>query len=252
MARTYQDADLGRAEPADPALVRALQTDLRALGYLKQRIDGKFGTGTQLAVRRLEFDLLFNHGASSNGDGHAPVAMRDFKGGVTPVTGTVDAATASAIDALLSDPRIPHLPSSDDPKAANAAAIAKVRMAVSTKAPTPFILAIFHQESGGRHFAQPADAADTDSFITLGVDLGDKDNREDNVTSRGYGLGQYTLFHHPPRPEEITDFMLDPLRNAQKAFAELREKFDGFVAGPTSRADDRDAEHPLLALRLCR
>jgi len=38
----------------------------------------------------------------------------------------------------------------------------------------------------------------------------------------------------------------------QKAYAELRDKFDHFVAGPASRADDRTAEHPQLPLRVCK
>ena len=38
----------------------------------------------------------------------------------------------------------------------------------------------------------------------------------------------------------------------QKAFTELRDKFDRFVAGPADTADDRVAEHPALSLRLCR
>ncbi len=42
------------------------------------------------------------------------------------------------------------------------------------------------------------------------------------------------------------------MRNVQKAYAELRDKFDRFVAGPASRADDRTVEHSLLPLRLCK
>ena len=48
------------------------------------------------------------------------------------------------------------------------------------------------------------------------------------------------------------DFILDPVRNVQRAFQELRKKFDRFVVGPTDVADDRKAEHPLLPLRLCK
>ena len=63
---------------------------------------------------------------------------------------------------------------------------------------------------------------------------------------------RYTLFHHPPRPEELQDAILDPARNVQQAFAELRDKFDRYVAGPADTADDRAAEHRVLPLRLCK
>jgi hypothetical protein len=46
--------------------------------------------------------------------------------------------------------------------------------------------------------------------------------------------------------------MMDPVRNVQRAFTELRNKFDYDVAGPNAKADDRTVEHPILALRLCR
>ena len=72
------------------------------------------------------------------------------------------------------------------------------------------------------------------------------------MTSRGYGVGQYTLFHHPPSTEEVQDFMTDVGRNLQKAADELREKFDDFVNGSTggTRADDRIAEHDTVPLRV--
>jgi hypothetical protein len=41
------------------------------------------------------------------------------------------------------------------------------------------------------------------------------------VTSRGYGAGQYTLFHHPPAPQEVTDLMLNVTKNVQRAAGEL-------------------------------
>jgi hypothetical protein len=74
------------------------------------------------------------------------------------------------------------------------------------------------------------------------------------ITSRGYGAGQYTLFHHPPQKEEIEDFMLDVGKNLQKAIWELKEKFDHFVSGKTSgtRADDRIAEFGKGPLRQCK
>ena len=74
------------------------------------------------------------------------------------------------------------------------------------------------------------------------------------ITSRGYGAGQYTLFHHPPQPKEVTDFMLDVTKNVSKAIRELRDKFDHFIVGPTSgtQADDRIAEIGRGPLRICK
>jgi hypothetical protein len=48
--------------------------------------------------------------------------------------------------------------------------------------------------------------------------------------------------------------MLDVGKNVERASRELREKFDKFVAGPSSgaRADDRIAEHGTAPLRPCK
>ena len=121
---------------------------------------------------------------------------------------------------------------------------------MSTVAPAPFIAAMVVQESGGRQFCVPT-GDDEDNFVVVGLDRGDP-GASDHITSRGYGIGQYTIFHHPPRAEEVADFIVDPARNVQHAFAELRAKFDRFVVGPDGRADDRTAEHPLLTLRACK
>jgi hypothetical protein len=75
----------------------------------------------------------------------------------------------------------------------------------------------------------------------------------DAPRSRGYGLGQFTIFHHPPHPAEVSDFIVDPVRNVVKAHTEFREKFDKFVANPPpGGADDRHAEHPDEPLRMCK
>ena len=126
MSLVYRNAGLGGVNSPDLLLVRALQTDLRVLGYLKRNIDGQFGNLTRLAVRRLQFDLLQNQGKSSAGDGSAPVAISDYNRGVSSVTGIVDIGLADSIEALLDEPRIPPLPRSADPKSANRAAIARV------------------------------------------------------------------------------------------------------------------------------
>jgi peptidoglycan hydrolase-like protein with peptidoglycan-binding domain len=235
-------------------VIRALQRDLRALGYLRSGIDGAFGPGTEAALRALQFDLLHNAGASTGGDGAAPVAITAFNGtpaapAVAEVNGVMDQALADCIARMLADPRVPQLPCCDNPATENGKALAAIAASTSSVAPVPFISAIVRQESGGMHFQVPGHASN-DNFIVVGVDH--NAGNADQISSRGYGIGQYTLFHHPPRPEEIKDFMLDPVRNVQKAQIELRDKFDKFVVGPADKAADRLAEHPLLALRPCR
>lgn len=252
MALSYRTAGLGSAADPDPGLVQALQRDLRRLGYLKRGIDGVLGEGTRSAVRRLQFDLLHNFGGSTGGDGGAPVAIASFNKGVHVLSGIVDPAVADSIEALLADERATKLPNHSDPAAANRAALARLANAGSTIAPVPFLFAIFAQESGSEHYAVPAGAADQDDYVTLGLDC--NSDAPDEVTSRGYGLGQYTIFHHPPRADELALFIADPLRNAEKASDRLRDKFDNFIVGKTAdtRADDRAAEHPEISLRLCR
>jgi hypothetical protein len=111
-------------------------------------------------------------------------------------------------------------------------------------------LAILEQESGLKHFAEPA-AGDADTFIIVGLDTNDPSHPE-RITSRGYGIGQHTLFHHPPTAQEVASTMLDASKNVQKAIAVLREKFDGYINGPRSQADDRLAEFGNGPLRLCK
>jgi peptidoglycan hydrolase-like protein with peptidoglycan-binding domain len=237
----------------DPALVRALQRDLRALGYLGAAIDGDFGPGTTGAIRALEFDLLHNDGHGTDGD--APVAVMAFNarpgGGnyVETVTGTFTSGLAAALANMASDPRIGTLPASSDPAGDNERAVTTICNSGSAIAPPPFVLAISMQESDSRHFRVPR-AGDDDSYVIAGLDRNEKGN-PDRVTSRGYGIGQYTFFHHPLSPEEVNEYVAEPLRNVQHAFRELRDKFDHFVVG-TRGADDRSVEHPRLPLRLCR
>ena len=257
MLLAYQKPGLtiGPAQANDPLLVKLLQRDLRALGYLRGNVDGAYGPGTEKAVRALQFDLLHNDGQSSGGDGLAPVALIDINRdqgnkAVTEVTGVLDQVLAGCIAALIADERIPKLPSSAQAPTENTKALQTIAGSVSTLVPTPFIAAIVRQESGGQHYRVP-DGRNEDNFIVVGLDHGQAADA-DRVTSRGYGIGQYTLFHHPPRPEEVADFMLDPVRNVSKAETELREKFDRFVVSDKHGSDDRKAEHPLLPLRICR
>lgn len=241
-------ADIGTANPQQ---IRSLQQALRALGYLRAHIDGVFGSGTRAAVAALQHDLLTNGGGSSANDGRAPVAVRDYnQGRVTAVTGGLEDGLAACIADMLQDPGFPQLPYSDDPVSANRAALQTVASLPAETVPTPFLLGVVLQESGGQHFREPA-AGDGDSFVVVGLDSNDA-AAPYAITSRGYGLGQYTLFHHPPRPEEVSGFIRDPAGNVTRAVRELRDKFDHFVAGPSSTADDRIREVGSGALRLCR
>jgi Putative peptidoglycan binding domain len=235
---------------ADPR-VKALQQDLRRLGYLRSGIDGDFGDGTERAVRALQWDLL--HAVQRGSDGEAPVTLRAFnRERVTGVTGVLDESLAACLDDILADPRVRPLPRSDDPARANREAFASVQTLVGLRVPRPFLLAILLQESGGQHFRTPT-STNADDFIVVGLDRNDG-GEPDHITSRGYGMGQYTLFHHPPRADEIETLMLDPARNVQRAVSELNEKLEHFLAGPTPgrTADDRVADGGAGPLRRCR
>lgn len=268
MPRSYNVPGISLSRGASNAQqVRELQADLRALGYLHHGIDGDFGPGTEQAVRSLQYDLinagsgrLDRDGDDPPGDGRAPVAVRGYNvdagnGRVNAVTGTVDSALAGCMERMMADPRFPKLPQSPTPALDNKRALQAVANSASARAPAPFILAMVRQESDSRHYREPT-VTDADAFVTIGLDRNRKDAHgaaiRDAITSRGYGLGQYTIFHHPPRDEEVSGFIIDPLNNVSHAFAELRLKFDRFVVGPDSRADDRSAEHTALGMRLCR
>ncbi|HWJ74865.1 MAG TPA: peptidoglycan-binding domain-containing protein [Kaistia sp.] len=228
-----------------------LQRDLRALGYLAGGLDGSFGEATARAIRALKIDLVLNDGNSRGGDGPAPVKVRNYARGraVTPGD-TVDAVLIAIIAEMIGDPAFPKIPSSEDPAGENTQAMATLAQLSGVGVPMPFLFAMMLQESGRRHFNVPKSGG-LDAFLLMGLDRND-DERPDRITSRGYGIGQYTLFHHPARPEEIAALIRDPVHNISRAIAEFAEKFGRFVVGPDDRADDRTAENPLLRLRLCR
>lgn len=139
--------DAGAAAP----LVKALQVDLRRLGYLRSGIDGEFGEGTELAVRALQYDLL--HAGQQGADGEAPVALSTFNAGrVTTVTGVLDEGLAACLEDMLGDARVTRLPRSDDPARANREAFAAVETLTGLPVPRTFLLAILLQESGGQHY----------------------------------------------------------------------------------------------------
>jgi len=229
---------------SNSGVVRDLQLAMRELGYLRGGVDGNFGSGTETAVKALQRDLLSNLGTGS--DGHAPVQVTSYnKGRVASVTGICDQSTAECIADMLADPQFIRLPISDDPVAANKLVIEKIAVAKSTEVPVRFIAAILKQESGLQHYNE------SDGVITLGLDRNDK-TQNFAITSRGYGAGQFTIFHHPPRQDEVDDFMNDVAKNLGKSEKELREKFDKFVNGPADTASDRIKEIGTGPLRVCK
>ncbi len=232
--------------------VRQLQRHLRMLGYLRKGIDGAFGRGTETAVRALQYDLLSNDGSDAYGGPSAPVRVVDYNHNrLRNITGVVDAPTAACIRDMLNDPAFPTLPRAENPKDENARIRSIIDELRSKLVPVPFLRAILEQESGLKHFEIPT-ARDLDDFIVLGLDHNDSAHTY-RITSRGYGAGQYTLFHHPPRQDEIERFMLSVEGNLSCAIKELREKFERFVNGSTSQttADDRVREHGRGSLRVC-
>jgi hypothetical protein len=241
---SYLNTTLMR-DSSEVDMVREAQRHLRALGYLKRGIDGKFGPGTERAVRSLQFDLIHNDDTASG----APVSIRSYnKGRVTEVSGILYPNTAACVQDMLNDPKFILLPYSENPESENA----KIDQIESERVPMPFLKVILQQESGMRQFEVPR-GEDEDNFILIGLDRKYR-NRPDHITSRGYGAGQYTLFHHPPTQEEVDDFMTSVQSNVAKAAEELRGKFDYFVNGEDNgtRADDRIAEFGTGPLRLCK
>lgn len=234
------------------AQVRDLQQDLRSLGYAKGPIDGVFGAGTANAIKALQFDLMSNDGSSSGGDGNAPVAVKSYNNGsVTAQTGVADQGLVACIAAMLADAQFPKLPASADPAADNQSAVAAIAALSSSPVPPPFLLAILMQESGCMHYQVPGSTS-SDHWVTVGLDRNNSANPS-AITSRGYGIGQYTLFHHPPTPDEIALVITDPVKNVQQAIDELHDKFTNFVNGASSnnQASDRIAEFGAGALRNC-
>lgn len=252
MPSQYQAAGLrlGRGVPGSLAAVKELQRDLRRLGYLRTGIDGIFGRETEAAVKALQYDLLHNHGAGP--DGVSPVRVADYNGSrIHAADGVLDQQLAAVMAQMLSDVRFEQVPASRDPAGENAKVAAELKAMESSEVPAPFLLAILEQESGLRHYVEPA-AANEDNFVVVGLDRNSAGGPA--ITSRGYGVGQYTLFHHPPTPEEVRSVILDPIKNVQKAVREFAGKFANFVNGSTAatRADDRQRELGSGPLRRCK
>lgn len=236
---------LSRGAAAARERVKDLQRDLRKLGYLAKGIDGAFGKGTEQAVRALQHDLLHNAGKGS--DGSAPVRVLDYnRGRVTSVSGLLDQKLAAAMADMLADPGFAQVPVCPDPAAENQKIAQELESMPSDRVPVPFLIAILKQESGLKHYS------DSDGFVVLGLDRNATGTPA--ITSRGFGVGQYTLFHHPPSRAEVTDFVLDARANVTKAIGELLDKFLHYVNGSTAgtRADDRLADFGRGGLRPCK
>lgn len=251
-ALSYFQPGLTLSSSGTPStLVRDLQHDLRALGYHKGGIDGVFGPGTARSVSALQYDLLSNAGSSSSGDGSAPVVVQNYnQGRVAAVTGVVDQNLVACISDMLDDAAYPKLPFSDSPGSDNQRALQAVASMAGGQVPFPFLYGILMQESGCQHFHVPS-GSNLDTFVTVGFDTNDKANPT-HITSRGFGIGQFTLFHHPPTTDEMHGFISDPVGNVRQAVTELREKFDTYVIGPADQADDRIQEAGSGPLRLCK
>lgn len=232
--------------------VQALQQDLRSLGYHSGPLDGLFGPGTTKAIMALQFDLLNNSGSSTAtpGDGSAPVAVQSYNNGrVTSLTGILDQPLAACIAAMLSDATFPKVPGSPNAHSDNQAALAAIAAISPPQVPVPFLMEVLSQESAQMHFQVPS-ASNADNFVTIGLDHNNS-SAQTAITSRGYGIGQFTLFHHPPTQSEVDSVIRDPVQNAVAAIRVLQDKFNSCVIGPSSTADDRIAEVGNGPLRLC-
>lgn len=226
-----------------------LQRDLRALGYFAGPVDGVFGNVTRKGVLALQYDLMNNTGTGT--DGNAPVVLKSYNNGsVTSLTGAVDQGLAACIGTMLDDDNFPKLPFSPDPANENQKALLDAAQAAASQVPLPFLLQILSQESGQRQFQVP-EGANQDNFVTVGLDHNNETSPVP-ITSHGYGIGQFTLFHHPPRPEEIAGVVSNATLNVGSAISTFRAKFDHYIIGPIDTAEDRIQEHGNAPLRQCR
>jgi len=239
--------------PNFSAQVQALQQDLRSLGYHAGPLDGLFGPGTTRAIMALQYDLMNNAGASTSapGEGAAPVSVMSYNNGaVTGLTGILDQPLAGCIAAMLADNAFSQVPSSANAAADNQAALAAIAAISPPLVPVPFLMEVLNEESGQKQFHVPS-ANNPDNFVTIGLDHNNA-GVPAAITSRGYGIGQYTLFHHPPTQAETNGVIQDPVQNANAAIQLLLGKFNNYVVGPTDTSDDRIAEQPdNPPLRIC-
>jgi len=188
--------------------VANLQRDLRRLGYLQSGIDGHFGKVTESAVRALQYDLLHNSGRGP--DGVAPVSVSTYnRSRVTAITGPSMSILRFVSGKMIEDEAFTKIPCSPKPREENAAIVASLSALDTVEVPVPFLVAILQQESGLRHYREPS-PGNADAFLLVGLDR--KRLSGSAITSRGYGIGQHTLFHHPPSQKEVNTLMLDHRR----------------------------------------
>jgi hypothetical protein len=95
----------------------------------------------------------------------------------------------------------------------------------SLSVPAPYLMAAFRQESSLKHYNEPR-KGDDDTYIVVGLDTSGADTYD--ITSRGYGVGQYTLFHHPPTQKEVEDIMLDVTKKHQERRSGTERKIRPF------------------------
>ena len=228
--------------------VQDLQQDLRALGYVKGPIDGMYGGGTSAGVSALQWDLMHKDDTAAG----APVAVSSYNSGsVTAQTGTVDQDLVACIGAMLDDANFTKVPSSNDPHGDNQRTLAAVKAMQNCPVPMPYLLAILQQESSQMHFQVPS-RGNIDNFVVIGLDRNDAAHPA-RITSRGYGIGQYTIAYHPPKASDVPAFILDPTGNLGTTITLLQDKFNNWILGVDAAhtADDRVAEAGQGALRMC-
>lgn len=238
---------LSRAVETPPSVVADLRYDLASLGYYTGSFAGGWTESLDAAIRSVRYDLTDPDSAlSARYNGAGSVVRTPSSGG-----SRLEPQLARCLDAMIGDPGFAKLPVSASPTAANRRALALAESAGDGIAPMRFLMAIFQHETGARHFRE--DDAGAPGFMTLCLDRNDG-AAPDHITSRGYGLGQHTLFRQPPIQADIDSQILDPVANAKSAAYLLRDRFDyGLVsANPALRANDRFSEWPISPLRLCK
>ena len=187
--RRYQKRGLvfGKGDSsAGEGEIRELQRDLRATGYLKQGIDGQFGSNTEMAVKALQYDLMNNDGRTRGKRRGRPCPGRDFnRGRIVAMTGIVDQKLAGCLGDMVDHPDFPLLPKTDHPREENARIRTLIEGMPPHGVPMPFIMAILKQESNLRHFNEPS-RNDEDSYIVIGMDT----NATRSTLSPQGGMGQ--------------------------------------------------------------
>lgn len=149
--------------------IRDLQNDLRSLGYLKEGIDSKFGNGTQLAVKSLQYDLMHNTCDSTQRDGkETTVRVTDYnKQRVLEVNGEVDENLAACINDMLEDPDFPKPEGTDNPERENKKVMTEIKSLSNPPLPLSVFIRILKQEITLQNY-NVTSGDDQDSYIKVG------------------------------------------------------------------------------------